>query len=143
MERRKLLRFMRRVSKLGRYVKSQEQRLRRLMAEQMVTDGELEMLIKEPDGYMLVVDAREQGRHVTLSDADEINKQRAYARAKKHEEKRQRDKKARDDQLAREKAERKQMRLEAKKKQLLEMASMLKGMGINPIDGPLVPTGPS
>ena len=134
MDRKRLQRQLRRVARLGRYQREITRRLKTLCDSLQVTDQELELLVRESDGYLLVCDARDEKKHITLSDADE----HAKARARKREEQRlAASKKARDERAAQvkvEKEERKQHKIKKNKEQLLEMAQMFKAAGINPFE---------
>ncbi len=132
MDRGKLNRQLRRVAKLGRYIRERQGALKRLMATLDVTDGELEVLCSVANGYLIVGDAREQSKHITLSDADEL----AQAQARKREEQRAESAKkirdARREQLKREQEAHKKMKLDKKKDKMLELAAMMKAAGITP-----------
>lgn len=126
MERKKLLRQLRRVQRLGRYYRSVGDRLSRLRAELGVTDGELEVLVQQNDGYLLVADARREEKHVTLSDADEISLRRAREREEKRAAQRAAQRRVRDKQLEDEKEQRKLARISKRKRELEAILEELK-----------------
>jgi len=121
MDRTGLGRKLRQIAKLGRYVRDQRKRLERRMAPLEVTEGELELLVSQVDGYLLVLDAREKGKHITLSDADEVSIRRAQAREAKRSEEMKKKRQARQAENERQKEERKKLKLEKKKKKMLEL----------------------
>jgi hypothetical protein len=129
VDRKKLMRQLRRVTRLGRYHREVGQRLQRLCDSVQVTPEELALLVQETDGYVLVCDARERGAHVTLSDADEISKQRAREREAKRDAAAKLARDKRQKQIEAERAERKTHKVERRKKQLLELIQAIKGGG--------------
>jgi len=132
MDRGKLNRQLRRVAKLGRYVRERQGALRNLMLKLQVTDAELEVLCTVANGYLVVGDAREKNKHITLSDADELAQEQARRREQARAESAKKIRDARLVQLKKEQEERKNIKVTKKKQQALEMLKAMVAAGVNP-----------
>lgn len=130
MDRGKLNRQLRRVAKLGRYVRERQNALKKLMTTLEVTDAELEILCSIANGYLVVGDAREQQKHITLSDADELRQRQAREREDRRASDAKKIRDARRKEVEKEQEERRDLKVSKKKKQLIELAEMLKAAGV-------------